>query len=86
MGQERRRKVQGLFHAALGLEAEARQEFLDVACGGDIDLQRQLELLLAKEEEAGSFLETPAAYATVAQPMTVPLSGRQFGPYRIVSP
>ena len=87
MDHERRRKVQGLFHAALGLEAEARQEFLDVACGGDIDLQRQIQLLLAKEEEAGSFLETPAArYATVAQPITAPLLDRQFGPYRIISP
>jgi serine/threonine protein kinase len=87
MDQERWRKVQGLFHAALGLEAEARQGFLDVACGGDIDLQRQVELLLAREEEAGSFLETPAArYATVTQPITVPLPGRQFGPYRIICP
>jgi serine/threonine protein kinase len=87
MDQERWRKVQGLFHAALGLEAEARQGFLDVECGGDIDLQRQVELLLANEEEAGGFLETPAArYATVKQPITVPLLGRQFGPYRIVCP
>jgi Tol biopolymer transport system component len=87
MDQERWRRVQGLFHAALGLEAEARQGFLDVACGGDIDLQHQVELLLAREEEAGSFLETPATrYATVTQTITVPLLGRQFGPYRIVCP
>jgi|SRR6516162_11770759 hypothetical protein len=87
MDQERWRKVQGLLHAALGLEAEARHEFLSVACGGDIDLQLQVELLLAKEEEAGCFLETPAArYPTVTPTITVPLLGRQFGPYRIVCP
>jgi serine/threonine protein kinase/Tol biopolymer transport system component len=87
MDQERTRRVARLFHSALGLEAAARQGFLDVACGGDIDLQRQVELLLAREEKAGSFLETPAArYATVTQPITVPLLGRQFGPYRIVCP
>ena len=87
MDQERWRKVQGLFHAALGLQTEARQGFLEAACGGDIELQRQVELLLAREAEAGSFLETPAAqYATVAQPITVPLFDRQFGPYRILCP
>lgn len=87
MDQERWRRVQGLFHKALGLEVEARQGFLDVACGGDIGLKHQVELLLAKEEEAGSFLETPAAgYATVTQTITAPLLGRQFGPYRIISP
>ncbi len=59
MDQECWRKVQGLFHAALGLEAEARQGFLAVECGGDIDLQRQVELLLAKEEEPVVFLRRP---------------------------
>ncbi|HEY2012142.1 MAG TPA: hypothetical protein VGH38_01520, partial [Bryobacteraceae bacterium] len=74
MDQERWRRVQGLFHAALGLEVEARQGFLNVACGGDIDLQRQVESLLAREQEAGSFLETPAAqFSTVAQSIAVPL-------------
>ena len=87
MDQERFWRVEGLFHAALEREPDARQAFLDVACGGDTGLRRQVELLLAKEEEAGSFLETPAmGYATVTQTVTVPLLGRQFGPYRIVSP
>jgi serine/threonine protein kinase len=41
-------------------------------------------LLLEKEKEAGSFLETPVIdYATVTE--TVTSVGRQFGPYRIVS-
>ena len=71
MDHERWRRVQGLFHAALGLEPEARQGFLGVACGGDIDLQREVELLLAREDKAASFLETPAlGYATTAPPIT----------------
>ena len=83
MDQERRRRVTTLFHAALGCEPEARQAFLDVACDEDADLQREVDLLLSKAEQAGSFLETPAmGYATV----TVPLLGRQFGSYRIISP
>jgi serine/threonine protein kinase len=86
MDQEHWRRVEGLFHAAQEHEPEARQPFLDVACGGDTDLRRHVELLLAKGEEAGSFLETPAMRdITVTQTATVTLLGRQLGPYRIVS-
>jgi hypothetical protein len=87
MDQERWRGVEGLFHAALERRPEARQAFLDGACGGDSDLRRQVELLLAKDQEAGSFLERPAmGDLTVTLPPAGTLLGRQFGPYRIVSP
>src|ERR1035437_5714831 len=87
MDQERWRRVEEIFHAALERAPEARQAFLDVACGGDTGLRRQVELRLAREEEAGSFLETPAMRDLTATPTaTVPLLGRQIGPYRIVSP
>jgi serine/threonine protein kinase len=90
MDPERWRRVKGLFHAALEREPEERQAFLDAACGKDTDLRRQIELLLAKEENAGSFLETPAmgytaVTQTAAQRTTEGLLGRQFGPYQIVS-
>src|ERR1017187_3565100 len=87
MDQERWRRVEDIFHAALEREPEARQAFLEVACGGDAGLRRQVELLLAKGEEAGSFLETPAMRdMTVTQTASEVFVGRQFGPYRIVSP
>src|SRR5512134_2093226 len=87
MEWERWRRVKGLFHAALEREPEERLAFLNVACDGDTDLRCQVELLLAKEDEAGSFLETPAMhYTTVNDTVNVTLLGRQFGPYRIVSP
>jgi eukaryotic-like serine/threonine-protein kinase len=87
MDQQRWRRVEGLFHAALERAPEARQAFLDVSCGGDTGLGRQVELLLSKAEEAGSFLETPAMRdMTVTLTAAVPLLGRQIGPYRIVSP
>src|SRR5580704_10843200 len=87
MDQERIRRLRELFHAALEREPEARQAFLDAACAGDTGLQRRVEPLLAKAEQAGSFLETPAMdFTTVTQTVGVPLLGRQFGPYRIVSP
>ena len=60
MNQELWRKVEDLFHAALERTPEARQTFLDESCGADTDLRRQVELLLAREARAGSFLEVPA--------------------------
>jgi len=59
MDQERWRRIEELFHAALEREPDARSAFLDVACGGDTDLRRQVEGLLANKD-AVSFLETPA--------------------------
>jgi serine/threonine protein kinase len=86
MDQERWRRIEELFHATLELEPDARQAFLDVACGGDTGLQRQVEALLANREEAGSFLETPAMRDMTVTQTTGAFLGRQFGPYRIVSP
>src|SRR5579863_9396802 len=88
MSQERWRKVEALFHAALERAPEVRPAFLDAACSGDTDLRRQVELLLAKEEQAGSFLEIPAVVEdlTVTATTAGSLLGRQLGPYRIVSP
>ena len=86
MDQEHWCRVEELFHAAQEHQPEARQAFLDVACGGDADLRRQVELLLVKAEEAGSFLETPAMRdITITQTAAVAFLGRQLEPYRIVS-
>ena len=60
LDQERWRRVEELFHAALERVPEARQAFLSDACEEDTEVLRQVELLLAKEEQAGSFLERPA--------------------------
>jgi serine/threonine protein kinase/pimeloyl-ACP methyl ester carboxylesterase len=85
MDHERWRRVKVLFHSALEQEPEKRQAFLDHACGGNIDLRQQVERLLTREQEAGSFLETPAAHGFIPDPRAVTLVGRQFGPYRIAS-
>src|SRR5216683_1144999 len=86
MKQELWRKVEDLLHAALERTPGERQAFLDGICGADTDLRRQVELLLVKEEQAGSFLEVPAIEN---MPVTLlaagSLLGRQFGPYHIVS-
>jgi serine/threonine protein kinase len=87
MKQELWRKVEELFHAALERTPVERQAFLDGICGADTDLRRQVELLLAKGEQAGSFLEVPTIEnVPVTLTAAGPRLGRQFGPYHIVSP
>ena len=54
LDQERWRRVEELFHAALERVPEARQAFLSEACKEHPEVLRQVELLLAKEEQAGS--------------------------------
>ncbi|MEA2258693.1 MAG: eukaryotic-like serine/threonine-protein kinase [Acidobacteriaceae bacterium] len=87
MKQELWRRVEELFHAALERMPETRQTFLDGMCGADSALRRQVELLLAAEEQAGSFLEVPAI-EDIVHSLTAAESmlGQQFGPYQIVSP
>jgi serine/threonine protein kinase len=87
MDQERWRRIEALFHETQEREPEARQAFLDAACDGDTDLRQRVELLLLKEEEAGSFLETAVMRdVTVRETAAVAILGRELGPYRIVSP
>jgi len=83
--KERWLRVEVLFHAALKLAPELRQAFLDVACGGDRDLRHQVEPLIAKDEKAGSFLQTATGNTSVTETAGLTLPGRQFGPYRLVS-
>jgi eukaryotic-like serine/threonine-protein kinase len=86
MNKDLWRRAEELFHAALERPPEARRTFLDEACGGDAELRRQVEMLVSKDEQAGSFLEKPAlADATAAPDGRGPLVDRQFGPYRILS-
>ncbi len=54
-------RVEELFLAALELEPGKRAAFLDQACGRDEALLSEARALLAAHEQAGSFIETPAA-------------------------
>ena len=85
MDHERWQRVRVVFHSALEQVPEERPVFLEHACGSDIDLRHHVELLLAREQEVGSFLETPATQHFLPNPRGVTLLGRQFGPYRILS-
>ena len=60
MDAERWQKIEGIFHAALQVEASQRARILTDLCAGDDSLRREIESLLAHHENAGSFIETPA--------------------------
>ena len=49
-----------IFLAALEKSAAERPAFFDAACGGDADLRRRVEDLLAEQQAVGAFLEEPA--------------------------
>jgi len=63
MDSERWKQVDSLLQQALERPAEGRDAFLQRACGGDQALEREVHALLASHQQAGSFLENPAAEA-----------------------
>jgi serine/threonine-protein kinase len=60
MSPDKGRQVRDLFDAALARPPTERARFLDLACAGDEALRREVESLLAADQEAESFMETPA--------------------------
>jgi serine/threonine protein kinase/tetratricopeptide (TPR) repeat protein len=60
MDPERARRLEQLYHSALELQPRERAAFLKSACGGDEALLQEVESLLAHDEEAENFIESPA--------------------------
>src|ERR1700755_718757 len=56
---DREQSAERLFVAALELPPEQRSAFLDKACPNAPELRRRVEALLADNDRAGSFLESP---------------------------
>ncbi|HEV7473884.1 MAG TPA: protein kinase [Pyrinomonadaceae bacterium] len=80
------RRVRELFASAVDLGPAARAAFLDRTCG-DPAVRREVEALLASDDRADSFMETPAVAAVARSLVGEPaeLSAGQFvGPYEIV--
>ncbi len=61
MTPERWKQVKEIFNAALDRSVDERETFLDEACGGDLSLRQQVEHFINRYEQAGDFMETPAA-------------------------
>lgn len=75
-------RVKELFHRALEIESEHRDEFLARACTDDAALHSEVRSLLSAYDDAGDFLEEPAFHPN--SPGGVAPEGRMVGPYRLV--
>jgi serine/threonine-protein kinase len=70
---ERWRHIENLFHAALNYDPAAREEFLQQACAGDPELQKEVQSLLDSAEKPIDFV--PQAVMEVAKNMSVEGNG-----------
>ena len=51
MSPDKFAQMQAIFEAAVDLQASQRQEYLSVACGGDVELRASLERLIQSDED-----------------------------------
>jgi eukaryotic-like serine/threonine-protein kinase len=88
MTPERLRQVEEIFHDARERAPGERGGYLDQACSGDDALRREVELLIAADERAGSLIELPAyqlAAPLIAEESSRSLIGKSIGHYQIIS-
>lgn len=78
-------RVKLVLEGALARDAASRDAYLRDACGADRALRARVETLLAAGEDAGTFLETPAAVLLQIDRPREDLSGRAIASYRLVS-
>ncbi|MBZ5585548.1 MAG: protein kinase [Acidobacteriia bacterium] len=71
MNQQRWKRVESIYNAAVGCRPETRAALLQTACDGDDELRREVESLLAQDSKDG-----PLDHA----------SGRTLGPYQLLEP
>ncbi len=85
MEQKKWKKIDRIYHAARKRRGEERSAYLAEATEGDVELRREVESLLAADEEAGEFLESPAMFIDEEEEQVLEMTGRQIGNYRIIS-
>ena len=85
---DRWHRVKELFQSALQREPSQRTAFLDQACAGDDELQKEVESLIASHEKTGSFIDAPpiaAAAQLLAEEKPELTPGQRIGHYKILS-
>ena len=89
MKADRWSEVEQLYHAALECKPDERSEFLHEKCGDDEALRREVESLLAYQQESEDFIESPAldvAAKMMARNQSASVvSGQMIRHYRVVS-
>jgi serine/threonine-protein kinase len=86
MTPERWKKIDGLVERALALEPAQRPAFLDSECSSEADLRAEVESLIGYQQQASSFLQSPAiqeAAGLMADPQATGLEARTISHYRL---
>ena len=81
---ERQRRIEALYEAALEHPPAQRQEFLAQACGTDEELHAEIASLVSAYGRAGNFLEGWPVEAAGALLGASPVPGQRIGPYRLL--
>ena len=90
MNAERWRQVERLYHSTLERDVGERTAFLAEACAGDEGMRREVESLLAYEDQAEGFIESPAlevaATMMAEEQGTTRMAGQLIKHYQVISP
>ncbi len=84
---ERWQHVKQVLQSALELDPERQVHFVASACVGDEPLRREVESLLAYQQEGANFIEVSAvdvAAKVLAEEEAHSAIGRRIGPYKVV--
>src|SRR5262245_20542044 len=76
---------QTIFTGAIERSRAEQAAFLDGACGTNRELRERVEKLIALHEQAGDFLERPAAGGSATVDLSVAEEpGNVIGPYKLI--
>lgn len=81
-------QIDQLLGAALEMDPDKRAAFLNEACAGDEELRREVESLLASDEQEHNRIEAypkQLAAGLVEEQRAILISGNSIGPYKILS-
>jgi serine/threonine protein kinase len=88
MKPERWEQINELYYAASERAGAERAALLNEACADDEELRREVESLLASNDQAGEFMSSSAldvAAKVLAADQGKLLAGQQLGPYRVLA-
>ena len=88
MEPKRWSQIERLYHSAAALDSRERGTFLDRSCNGDPELRQEVESLLAQDQQAENFIESPAleiAAELLVRGERQSMVGQTVSHYRIVS-
>ena len=84
--REHWQRIDELFYAALELDAAARPAFLGEACGGDLQLLREVESLLGSSQQTLGFARGAVAEVAARPSIALQPAGKRVGAYQLIRP